>query len=713
MKREEIQELLDGMNPGSMDYPDWFKAIAAAKTAGASFEQVEDWCRRGRFEHENEVSKRWPGISTDKGAGAGSLVTIARKYGYNGLIGAPGTHYTTFRSNYKERAKKRVIALPEQSDGMGELQADILSKLPPEQQMKEYLSALFKPEEYISIAFDGKYDEEKKKWNPVVDRKLYKVADLIATPPSASAFNAASGGWLRANPILPELISDGNGIADKDVSDFRFVLVESDEMPIPEQIKAYRRMNLPIAALVLSGGKSVHAIIRIEAKDKAEYDHRVRNVLYPFMSKYGFILDDANKNPSRFTRFPGVKRGDNMQTLIGLASGPDSWSDWDYWREEIEMGLPPLDDVFDIVGENRLPLLPEVIEGTLRQRNLMSITGGSKSSKTFLLTELAIAVATGGEWLGRKCTRGKVLYVNLEVDRPLYSNRLDTVLQAMDISPHEIKGWLKVHSLRGHQLTIDDIKRAVDHYAKRMDFSLVILDPLYKILGDRDENSAGDVGDLFNYFDSIAELTGAAFAFAHHHSKGGQSGKSAQDRGSGSGTFARAPDCMLDMLQLEIPEDVKEVIDFDEDETALQYSWVLRGYPPHKPEQGFFRYPLHVMDTEGLLKGARSLIEANASDARRRNAKKPLDWKRLTDSVYNDLLQASLEDGAPYPGQVQVAALVRKLTEKTSAGDDYTRKKIHAAGYKFGRAKGGLPAFVSPETPPTPGVVVPFPDPLD
>lgn len=702
----QVQELLDSINPDSLTYGDWFKVLGAAKTAGVGFNQLEDWCRRGdKFKH-NDLSKRWAGIATDGAgiAGIGTLVQIAREHGYTGTLGDVGNRYTTFHSSYASKAKKRATALPERYDAMSDLQVEMLSKLPYAEQQREYLSALFKPDDYVSIATEAGRDEKNDKFYPKATRKLYRVSDLLKNPLPATAFNEAAGGWIRVNAILQEPISDGSGLADEDVSSFRYCLVESDTMPIAEQIKAYRKLNLPVACMVLSGGKSVHAVVKIDAEDKAEYDRRVREVLYPFLQKYGFRQDDANKNCSRFTRLPGVKRGSKEQLLIGLASGPDSWEDWDYWREEIEMGLPPLDDASDITGENLPPLLPEVIEGTLRLRDIMSVSGGSKSSKTFLLIELAVAVATGGEWLGRKCKRGPCLYLNMEVNRAVFAHRLEAVQNAMGLTPANTGGFLKVHNLRGKKLTIEDIERAVNHYARRTNFSLIILDPLYKILNGRDENKAGDVSDLFNYFNAIAESTGASFIFAHHHSKGSQSGKSAQDRGSGSGVFSRDPDVMLDMLELEIPADVKENLEFDEDETALQYTWVMRGYPPKKPETGFFKYPIHSMDKEGLLKGARALREAQASDARRRNARKPIDWKRLIDTVYSNLLEASEKEGCPYPGKVQAFTLIQTVMDRADAGETTTKKRIQEAGYSIGRAKGGLPAFVTVTPLPTAGI---------
>ncbi len=57
-----------------------------------------------------------------------------------------------------------------------------------------------------------------------------------------------------------------------------------------------------------------------------------------------------------------------------------------------------------------------------------------------------------------------------------------------------------------------------------------------------------------NQFDLIATELKCSVIYAHHHSKGIQSGKSSIDRSSGSGVFARDPDAILDLIELPVEE---------------------------------------------------------------------------------------------------------------------------------------------------------------
>ena len=105
------------------------------------------------------------------------------------------------------------------------------------------------------------------------------------------------------------LFNPVNGGRNNDnVTDYRYALVECDNLELEKQQAIIRQLELPCAALVYSGGKSLHAIVRVNAPDYAEYRKRV-DYLYTVCQKNGLTLDQANRNPSRLSRMPGVVRG--------------------------------------------------------------------------------------------------------------------------------------------------------------------------------------------------------------------------------------------------------------------------------------------------------------------------------------------------------------------------------------------------------------------
>ena len=65
----------------------------------------------------------------------------------------------------------------------------------------------------------------------------------------------------------------------------------------------------------------------------------------------------------------------------------------------------------------------------------------------------------------------------------------------------------------------------------------------------KSENSSWGVGLLCHDIERLMERSGAAIVYAHHFTKGNQSGKKAMDRMSGSGVFARDADTIVTLTE--------------------------------------------------------------------------------------------------------------------------------------------------------------------
>ncbi len=126
----------------------------------------------------------------------------------------------------------------------------------------------------------------------------------------------------------------------------------------------------------------------------------------------------------------------------------------------------------------------------------------------------------------------------------------------------------------------------------------MILDPIYKVITG-DENAASDMAYFTNQFDRICAETGASVIYCHHHSKGAQGSKKSQDRASGSGVFARDPDAVLDMIELELTDELKNKVR-DGNATAWRMECSLREFANFKPINFWFEFPLHKIDEENL-----------------------------------------------------------------------------------------------------------------
>lgn len=187
-----------------------------------------------------------------------------------------------------------------------------------------------------------------------------------------------------------------------------------------------------------------------------------------------------------------------------------------------------------------------LIDGLLRREEVMNIVAAPKTGKSWLVMQLALALVTGGTWCGHECTASRVLLVDNELHRETLSCRLHRVASAMGISDDdEHLDGLTILSQRGAATNIRQLKMQLETHSD-LKFDIIIIDALYKALPkDVDENSNGQITDIYNLLDNYALTTGAAIVLVHHTSKGNQSNKSVTDIGSGAGAQSRSPDTHL------------------------------------------------------------------------------------------------------------------------------------------------------------------------
>jgi hypothetical protein len=242
--------------------------------------------------------------------------------------------------------------------------------------------------------------------------------------------------------------------------------------------------------------------------------------------------------------------------------------------EEQSQTLPPIRSAEELLL-NPPQKPPEVVEGLLHQGCKMVLGGASKSNKTWVLTDLAISVAAGVSWWEFPTVQGRVLYLNFELPEAFFAERIKLVTSAKNVDPSKA---LDVWNLRGYAADFEKLEPEITRKAGRK-YTLICLDPTYKLLGGRDENRAGDIASLLNGFERLAVETNAAIAFGAHFSKGNQAAKESIDRIGGSGVFARDPDTILTMTR-------------HEQDGAFIVEPILRNHAPIKPFVIDWAFPL-------------------------------------------------------------------------------------------------------------------------
>ena len=685
-KKKEIYKWLDYIDPATLTYQEWFSVGAAMKYEGLTASDWEEWSKPDPRHKNGECFRKWNTFERTDGdvVTGGTIYELARQRGY-----IPAGEGLGHEIGWDDEigVEGRIVdpGWVEATDFQEPSDKD----WHPVKELITYLKTLFQPDENVGYV-TGVYENEdrlspkKGNWDRTAGQLIAELKKCEGDIGSVIGdVNPAAGAWIRFNPL------DGEGIKNSNVTDFRYALVESDSMELGKQEALIRQLELPVAALVFSGSKSIHAIVRVDAADYQDYKKRVE-YLYSVCAKNGLVVDTQNKNPSRLSRMPGVIRNGHKQFLIATNIGKSSWEEWEDWAEGINDNLPDPESL-SVVWNDMPKLADELIAGMLRKGHKMLIAGPSKSGKSFLLIELCIAIAEGRSWLARECAQGRVLYVNLELDRASCLHRFKDVYAALNLKPKNLDN-IEIWNLRGKAVPMDKLAPKLIRRAEKKAFTAVVIDPIYKVITG-DENSASEMARFCNQFDKIASDLGCAVIYCHHHAKGLQGQKRSMDRASGSGVFARDPDAMLDMSELNIDDAFKarlgakayidtaaallnkHVPEWDkeggnedtltplemqhaledfypaglaqadaartaaENSTAWRIEGILREFHNFDPINLYFQYPRHVLDDAGLLEDLK--VEAEKSKWQRGSEKAKQnadDRKKALENAF-DLLQ--------------------------------------------------------------------------
>ena len=653
MSHDKILQLLDRIDPARCNYEEWAQVGMALQLEGLSASDWDQWSKRDpeRY-HAGECFKKWGSFAQ---ANASSPVTAGTiSYLANQHSGPLNSLDNNVALDWD--AVITVDALIDAYE-IAPTATEEPDNWSPANDLIRYLSTLFESSEHVGYVTSAW--QKGDKWLPgnkgAFDRTAGQLIQELSEKKDVEevlgTVNPEAGAWIRFNPV------DGKGITNDNITDYRYALVESDSIQVDMQNSLIRELQLPVACLVHSGRQSLHAIVRIDAVDKFEYRKRVE-YLYAVCKRNGLDVDTQNSNPSRLSRIPGVMRNGKKQYLVDTNIGLATWAEWHDWAESVNDDLPDAESLSE-VWDDMPPLAPTLINNVLRQGHKMLIAGPSKAGKSFLLIQMCIAIAEGLDWLGFNCAQGKVLYVNLELDRASALHRFKDVYRDIGCKAKNIDN-IDIWNLRGNAVPLDKLAPKLIRRAKKKEYIAVVIDPIYKVITG-DENSASEMAHFTNQFDRIANELGCAIIYCHHHSKGYQGAKRSMDRASGSGVFARDPDAILDLIELPLDNNVNyrkeqairtelanevlrqlnpqyyagifeseksnpdkmqwhirqalsedEIYRFQEEagrvvDESCQYSaWrieaTLREFPYFEPVNMWFQYPTHRVDDHGILK---------------------------------------------------------------------------------------------------------------
>jgi len=377
----------------------------------------------------------------------------------------------------------------------------------------------FTNEDIICITNEAGQTEDGK-WFPASKGIFLTRAEWITKFFGPGAVGAAkfagteSGAWIRINPFTPDDFTGTDGA----VSNYRHVLVEFDKKPKDEQVAIFQQSNLPISLLVDSGGKSVHAWVRVDAQTKEQWEER-RNTVYDYLSDHE--PDPQNKNPSRWSRLGGVMRGENEQKIVAFKTGALDWDDFVAWREgqdfpqevstETLENYDTRNDPNHVVGHGRY----------LCRGGSLLVTGQSGIGKSSFVMQMAASWAIGRELFGIPVIHPlKIAVVQAECDIGDLAEAYQGVSSGMRLSPEE-KALCKTN-LKFFTEASKTGKDFVDLCRKiivRHKLDVLVADPLLSYVGG--DLSKQEVCSHFlrNLVQPVLQETGCIMVFIHHEGK--------------------------------------------------------------------------------------------------------------------------------------------------------------------------------------------------
>lgn len=181
---------------------------------------------------------------------------------------------------------------------------------------------------------------------------------------------------------------------------FRHVLVECDGGELVDQWALFVNSNLPITSVTYSGGKSLHALVRVDANNAAEYDERVA-LVFAWLDQHakGVRVDTATTDAPRLSRLPGALRDRKSQDLLWLSMGAKDWLTWQIWQRDTELPQPiSLVSMIKFDADND----PDCLIGHrwLCKGGSVLWVGESGVGKSVMTTQAAMAWASGSPIFG-------------------------------------------------------------------------------------------------------------------------------------------------------------------------------------------------------------------------------------------------------------------------------------------------------------------------
>lgn len=234
------------------------------------------------------------------------------------LIEKGGSEIDPFGADIWESSPIRINAFSEDCPYIGD--------------MVTILETLYDPDDLLYIGSGREPREQQTEhiktasdWTRLFQTQNSKIASMPRHR-QQEAFKTISErySFIIPNPVTGTEAETQNETCsmrgNANIKKFKFMLLESDSLPKEKQIPLIRSLGLQVAAMIYTGGKSIHAWVRTpEISSHAEWESEIKGKIFSVLGCLGF--DKATCNPARLSRLPGIFRPDkgSWQQLLYIA----------------------------------------------------------------------------------------------------------------------------------------------------------------------------------------------------------------------------------------------------------------------------------------------------------------------------------------------------------------------------------------------------------
>lgn len=168
-----------------------------------------------------------------------------------------------------------------------------------------------------------------------------------------------------------------------------------------------------------------------------------------------------------------------------------------------------------------------IVEDLITRNELSMLAGPSQSGKSFAAIDLAMSVARGVDWMGRRVERGGVIYQAGESALGVRRRRLPAYAKHHGLTPDDDVPFVLLPAavdLYGNADHVTALIAEIRHWSTRLSapLSLVVLDTFSAATPGADENSAKDMTMVLARCERIRKETGAAVLIVHHMNAAGE-----------------------------------------------------------------------------------------------------------------------------------------------------------------------------------------------